>query len=513
MKKVTLRLILGDQLNASHSWFSKTDQDVVYLMAEMRQETDYVVHHIQKVVGYFSAMRNFAETLKREGHQVTYLTLDHESCHRTLSFIIEEQLAVHKALFFEYLEPDEYRLDKQLKEICRRLLIPAKCYDTEHFYTSKNTLKDFFIGKKQYVMEPFYRMMRKKHRVLMEGDKPLGDKWNFDQENRNKWKGQPAIPALIKLSNNVSEVYALIRKHHIKTIGQINDNCFEWPISLEQSEQLLENFCTYLLKDFGNYQDAMHTQEKFLFHSRISFALNTKMISPQRVIKKVIETYENQIFPEVSLNQVEGFVRQILGWREYMRGIYWMEMPSYGEKNILENNNKLPDFYWTANTKMNCLHHAIKQSLETSYAHHIQRLMVTGNYALLTQTNPDFVDQWYLGVYIDAIEWVEMPNTRGMSQWADGGIVATKPYVSSGNYIQKMSNYCESCQYNYKEKTGESACPFNSLYWNFLDEKKAYFKSNHRMSMMLSLLNKMDTQQLIEIKKRAQHIIANPDLY
>jgi deoxyribodipyrimidine photolyase-related protein len=261
MKKVTLRLILGDQLNASHSWFSKTDQDVVYLMAEMRQETDYVVHHIQKVVGYFSAMRNFAETLKREGHQVTYLTLDHESCHRTLSFIIEEQLAVHKALFFEYLEPDEYRLDKQLKEICQRLLLPAKCFDTEHFYTSKNTLKDFFTGKKQYVMEPFYRMMRKKHRVLMEGDKPLGDKWNFDQENRNKWKGQPAIPAPIKLSNNVSEVYALVRKHHIKTIGQINDNCFEWPISLEQSEQLLENFCTYLLKDFGNYQDAMHTHQ------------------------------------------------------------------------------------------------------------------------------------------------------------------------------------------------------------------------------------------------------------
>jgi deoxyribodipyrimidine photolyase-related protein len=348
---------------------------------------------------------------------------------------------------------------------------------------------------------------------LMEGDKPLGDKWNFDQENRNKWKGQPAIPAPIKLSNNVSEVYALVRKHHIKTIGLINDNCFEWPISIEQSEQLLENFCTYLLKDFGNYQDAMHTQEKFLFHSRISFALNTKMISPQRVVNKVIETYENQIFPEVSLNQVEGFVRQILGWREYMRGIYWMEMPSYGEKNSLENINKLPDFYWTANTKMNCLHHAIKQSLETSYAHHIQRLMVTGNYALLTQTNPDFVDQWYLGVYIDAIEWVEMPNTRGMSQWADGGIVATKPYVSSGNYIQKMSNYCESCQYNYKEKTGESACPFNSLYWNFLDEKKAYFKNNHRMSMMLSLLNKMDPQQLIDIKKRAQHIIANPDLY
>ncbi len=215
----------------------------------------------------------------------------------------------------------------------------------------------------------------------------------------------------------------------------------------------------------------------------------------------------------MSLNQVEGFVRQILGWREYMRGIYWMEMPSYAVKNSLENTNKLPDFYWTANTKMNCLHHAIKQSLETSYAHHIQRLMVTGNYALLTQTNPDFVDQWYLGVYIDAIEWVEMPNTRGMSQWADGGIVATKPYVSSGNYIQKMSNYCESCQYNYKEKTGENACPFNSLYWNFLDEKKAYFKNNHRMSMMLSLLNKMDPQQLIDIKKRAQHIIANPDLY
>ena len=231
------------------------------------------------------------------------------------------------------------------------------------------------------------------------------------------------------------------------------------------------------------------------------------------MVDQVLKTYYGQKEDKISLNQVEGFVRQILGWREYMRGIYWREMPGYAKKNALDNHGKLPDFYWTAETKMNCMHQSIKQSLEHSYAHHIQRLMVTGNYALLTQTHPDEVDKWYLGIYIDAIEWVEMPNTRGMSQFADGGLLATKPYVSSGNYIQKMGNYCESCQYNHKEKIGKDACPFNSLYWNFLDEKKAYFEKNNRMAMMLSLLKKMNPNDLKELKKRASHIIENPSEY
>jgi deoxyribodipyrimidine photolyase-related protein len=274
----------------------------------------------------------------------------------------------------------------------------------------------------------------------------------------------------------------------------------------------LDYFCKHLLVHFGDYQDAMHTAQRNLFHSRISFALNTKILHPMEVMKVVIDHYHKN--PEaIALSQVEGFVRQILGWREYMRGIYWREMPDYKSRNQLENFNQLPDFFWTGKTKMNCLKESITDSLETAYAHHIQRLMITGNFALLIQCHPDEVDDWYLGIYADAIEWVQLPNTRGMSQWADGGIVATKPYVSSGAYIHKMSNYCEGCQYDRSKRTGENACPFNSLYWNFLDDKKEHFQKNNRMAMMLRLLEKIPALEKEEIKNRALSVIENPDAF
>jgi deoxyribodipyrimidine photolyase-related protein len=266
------------------------------------------------------------------------------------------------------------------------------------------------------------------------------------------------------------------------------------------------------LEYFGTYQDAMHTQETNLFHSRLSFALNVKILTPLEVVESVIAHYHKNK-EQIELSQVEGFVRQIIGWREYMRGIYWREMPQYKEKNTLQNSNPLPKFYWTGNTQMNCLSKSIKNTLEHSYAHHIQRLMITGNFALLAQVHPDEVDRWYLGVYADAVEWVQLPNTRGMSQWADGGIVATKPYVSAAAYIHKMSNYCSDCRYNNKKRLGEDACPFNSLYWNFLDDKKEFFAKNNRMAMMLRLLEKIPQNELIELKKRAAAVLENPDAY
>ncbi len=263
---------------------------------------------------------------------------------------------------------------------------------------------------------------------------------------------------------------------------------------------------------FGDFQDAMHTKEVNLFHSRLSFSLNTKLISPVEVVDKVIGYYRANK-SDIDISQVEGFVRQIIGWREFMRGVYWKEMPGYANLNKLENYNKLPAFYWTGKTKMNCLKNAITNSLENAYAHHIQRLMITGNFALLIQVNPDEVDEWYLGIYIDAIEWVEITNTRGMSQFADGGIIGTKPYVSAASYIKKMSNYCSGCKYDKNKRVGESACPFNSLYWNFLDDKKKHFENNNRMSMMMNLLNKISKSELLEIKERAAKIIENPDNY
>ncbi len=508
----TLRLILGDQLNLQHSWFAEKDSNIIYLMAEMRQETDYVKHHIQKVVGFFLAMRNFAQSLREDGHNVIYLKIGDDQNPQELEKIIQKCVLEQNIEKFEYQLPDEYRLDEQLCQICEILDIATQVYDTEHFYTSRFELRDFFKGKKQLIMESFYRMMRKKHDIMMVNGQPDGGKWNFDHSNRKKWKGSPAIPEELNFSKDVDDIVTEIENAKVKTFGNIDQKHFNWPVSEKECHQLLDFFCDNLLVHFGDYQDAFHTEEKFLFHSRLSFAMNSKMISPKKVVDTVLEHYYENM-DAIHISQVEGFVRQILGWREYMRGIYWKEMPNYQKLNKLNNHNPLPEFFWTGKTKMNCLKHAISQSLDEAYAHHIQRLMIIGNYALLTQTHPDEVDQWYLGVYIDAIEWVEITNTRGMSQFADGGIVATKPYVSSANYINKMGNYCTDCHFSHSKKVGDKACPFNALYWNFLDAKKEHFQNNQRMSMMLNLLQKKNPDELAELKQRAEEIIAHPEQF
>jgi len=508
----TLRLILGDQLNLNHSWFNQANDDNLYLMAEMRQETDYVKHHIQKVVGFFRAMRNFTSTLEDKGHTVLYFKIGDEKNPQNLPDLIKETISAHEIEKFEYQLPDEYRLDKQLKEICESISIPSEAFDTEHFYTSRDELENHFKDKKQLLMESFYRMMRRKHHILMENDQPEGGKWNFDQSNRKKWDGSPNIPKELSFDTDVSELLEEIKKEEVTTFGNIDAENFPWPTSYQECKKLLEFFCSDLLKHFGDYQDALHTKEKYLFHSRLSFAMNSKMLSPKEVIDTVVDYYYEHK-DDIHISQVEGFIRQILGWREYMRGVYWKEMPEYAKLNKLENHNPLPDFFWTGKTKMNCLHKSITQSLDDAYAHHIQRLMIIGNYALLTQVDPNEVDAWYLGVYIDAIEWVEITNTRGMSQFADGGLVATKPYVSSANYINKMGNYCKECSYSHTVKSGDKACPFNALYWNFLEEKKAHFKNNQRMSMMLSLLEKKSKDDLKELQERAKKIIEHPDQF
>ncbi|MFS4416278.1 cryptochrome/photolyase family protein [Maribacter sp. 2307ULW6-5] len=508
----TLRLVLGDQLNQQHSWFNKVDDNAVYLMAEMRQETDYVKHHIQKVTAFFLAMRSFKDDLEGKGHRFIYLDIGNDRNPQKLEELIHQTLEDIGAEKFEYQLPDEYRLDVQLKAICAALPVPTAAVDTEHFYTQREELAQFFKGKKQLVMESFYRMMRKKHDIMMVNGQPDGGKWNYDQSNRKKWKGNPGIPQEKGFKKEVGSLLAEIRTAGATTFGHIDEDQFSWPTSRADCLSVLDHFCQELLVHFGDYQDAMHTRQKYLFHSRLSFAMNSKILSPKEVIDKVLEHYYAHT-EHIAISQVEGFVRQILGWREYMRGIYWKEMPGYAHLNKLENHHPLPDFFWTGNTKMNCLKHAIGQSLTDAYAHHIQRLMVIGNYALLTQVDPDQVDAWYLGVYIDAIEWVEITNTRGMSQFADGGIVATKPYVSSANYINKMGNYCSGCAYKHTQKVGEDACPFNALYWNFLDAKKEHFKDNNRMAMMMNLLHKKDKAELQELKERAQDIMENPDRF
>ncbi|CAL67672.1 cryptochrome/photolyase family protein [Christiangramia forsetii] len=509
----TLRLILGDQLNHQHSWFNDEQDDITYVLMEMRQETDYVVHHIQKVVAFFSAMRNFGNYLRNKDFQVIYLSINDPENLQNLDKNLNKIISEKNIEKFEYQFPDEYRLDEQLKKFSKHLHIKSEAFDSEHFFTKRDDLEKFYEGKKQLTMEYFYRYMREKNNILMATEKdPEGGKWNFDKSNRKKWTGDPEIPHERGFRKDVSKILKEIEQAEIKTMGSLDEKKFNWPTSREDSLSVLNYFCKNLLIHFGDFQDALHTEQEYLFHSRLSFSMNSKMLSPREVVDSVIDFYYEHR-DTIDISQVEGFVRQILGWREYMRGIYWKEMPGYRRANKLDNQNKLPEFYWNAETKMNCLHHSIKNSLENAYAHHIQRLMITGNYALLTQTHPDEVDHWYLGIYIDAIEWVEITNTRGMSQFADGGIVATKPYVSSGSYINKMSNYCKNCHYKVSKKTEEDACPFNSLYWNFLDSKREYLKGNQRMKMMFSLLDKKDPGELEKIRKRAKKIISNPSIF
>jgi deoxyribodipyrimidine photolyase-related protein len=509
---MTLRLLLGDQLNARHSWFAEVVPDVVYVLMELRQETDYVTHHIQKIIAFFAAMRRFADTLQQQGHRVIYLKINDKDNRQNFADNLTAIMQAIGAERFEYQQPDEYRLDTYLAEFCRRLPIPSQMTDSEHFLTRREELAELFKGKKTYLMETFYRVMRKKYKILLtETGEPEGGKWNYDAENRKKYDGKTSVPPILKPSEAslqvIREVYQDILQAAPVTIGSIRIDAFEWLTTREENLQLLAHFCRYGLHEFGSYQDAMASRHPYLFHSRLSFAMNVKLLHPLEVVQAAIEQWQKNR-QHISLAQVEGFVRQIIGWREYMRGVYWAQMPHYAALNFFGHDRPLPGWYWNGETKMNCLRHAIGQSLQKAYAHHIQRLMVTGNFALLAGIHPDEVDRWYLGIYIDAIEWVEITNTRGMSQFADGGIVGTKPYVSTANYMHKMSDYCTGCHYNKDLKYGDSACPFNSLYWHFYERHREKLARNPRIGMMYVTWDKMATTEREKILAQAEHYLA-----
>lgn len=503
----TLRLILGDQLNSKHSWFNTVNDSVTYVLMEVRSETDCTTHHIQKIVGFFKAMRVFANELKSK-HNVIYIALDDAENKQTFSENIIYLIEKYQFTHFEYQYPDEYRLDQELKKLCNSLTISFSVSDSEHFLSTREELGQFFEGKKTFLMESFYRYMRKKHNVLMEGNQPLTGKWNYDEENRKKLPVQHKPIAPLVFETDVTDLVEMIQNTAIQTIGTIHPKAFLWPTNRTQSLELLDFFVTECLPFFGTFQDAMSPEEWSIYHSRLSFSMNVKLISSKEVIDRAIEEWQNR--PDaIQYNQLEGFVRQIIGWREYMRGIYWNKMPDFAQLNYFNHQNKLPQWFWNGETKMNCLKHSIKQSLEYAYAHHIQRLMITGNFALLAGIHPDEVDQWYLGIYIDAIDWVEITNTRGMSQFADGGIVGTKPYVSSASYIDKMSHYCGSCFYKKAVKTGEKACPFNSLYWNFYDRHSDKLSKNPRIGMMYNVWNKMKSEDKIALLEQANLYLKN----
>jgi deoxyribodipyrimidine photolyase-related protein len=497
----TLRLILGDQLNPLHSWFAEVRADVVYVLMEVRAETDYVRHHAQKVLGIFAAMRDLAAQLKAQGHRVRYVAIDDASNRHSITANLDALVAHYGASNVEYQAPDEWRLDHALREWATQCSAAVQRVDSEHFFTTRDEAAKQFAGKKQWLMESFYRQQRKKHRVLMTPDgQPEGGRWNFDADNRKPWPGTPAAPHDARPCHDHRALWQSIQTAGVQTMGEPQAEAFRWPLNRREALQQLDHFITHALPHFGDYQDAISQRSWHLFHSLLSFALNTKMLNPQEVVQRAEQAWREGRAP---LRAAEGFIRQILGWREYVRGVYWARMPGYTEVNHFAHQRPLPEWFWTGQTRMACMSSAIGQSLEHAYAHHIQRLMVIGNFALLAGLNPQALHEWYLGIYIDAFEWVEAPNTLGMSQWADGGQLATKPYVSSAAYLQRMGDHCASCPYQPKLRVGPNACPFNALYWHFFKQHQSALQVNHRLGMVYHQLGKMSADDVAQLQSQA----------
>ncbi|KJV27680.1 deoxyribodipyrimidine photolyase [Aquitalea magnusonii] len=501
----TLRLILGDQLNPQHSWFASHDANVVYLLLELRQETGYVLHHAQKLLAVLAGMRDFARQLKAAGHRVRYVAIDDPSNRGTLEDNLDALCQHYQATEFAWQAPDEWRLDQQLQQWANRQSIPCRMVDSEHFYTTRHEAGQLFAGKAQWRMEVFYRQMRKRHRVLLQPDgKPVGGEWNYDHDNRKPWRGSPPPPQDTRPGHDHQALWHTLQAAGVQSFGNPAADALRWPLNRTEALQQLHHFIRHGLPQFGDYQDAMHSETPYLFHSLLSFALNTKMLSPREVVAAAEQAWQDGLAP---LPAVEGFIRQILGWREYVRGVYWARMPGYADSNAFDHQRPLPEWFWHGKTGMRCLAHAIGQSLQLAYAHHIQRLMVIGNFSLLAGLSPQALHEWYLGVYIDAFEWVELPNTVGMSQFADGGLLASKPYVSGNAYLHRMGNYCGDCRYRRDARHGADACPFNALYWDFFQRQRPRLGNNPRLALVYRQLDKMPATEQEAIRHSAAAIL------
>ena len=505
-----LIVVLGDQLNRDAAAFDGFDasKDVVW-MAEVDAEATQVWSHKQRIALFLSAMRHFRSALRAEGIDVEYTELQTDSAKGSLSSHLAKTIGKYAPEKVIVTQPGEWRVLEDLKAFCSAQNVALEVREDRHFYVTLADFREHAKGRKAIRMEFFYRQVRKQFKVLMEDDQPVGGEWNYDKSNRKAFpRGGPEAPnqgpgfAPDTVTEEVLELVAARFSEHPGTLDS-----FAWPVTAADAQQALADFVKSRLPNFGDHQDAMWTDEPWLYHSLISTSLNLKLLNPRDVVAAAEQAYQSGSAP---LPAVEGFIRQILGWREYVRGIYWLNMPGYVQLNKMEASEPLPEFYWTVETDLVCLNQAIGQTLEHGYAHHIQRLMVTGLYGLLLGIDPQRLHEWYLAVYVDAVEWVELPNTLGMSQYADGGLMASKPYIATGNYINKMSNYCKSCPKNPKEKTGEDACPFTTLYWDYLIRHQAVLGKNHRMGLQLRNLDRIDDAQRDQIVLQARTIRDNP---
>jgi len=501
----TLRLLLADQLTRGIASLKDLDPKTdVVLMAEVMEEASYVRHHKQKLVFLFSAMRAFAAELREEGIEVDYVELDARGNTGSLGGELKRAVKRHKPDLVTLTEPGEWRVREMFHDWREELDCDVVVREDDRFVCSHAEFERWAHGRKVMTMEFFYREMRKSSGLLMDGAKPEGGRWNFDVENRKKLPKGMVVPKRMRFAPDAEtrRVMALVEKRFPDNFGTLEG--FGWAVTRKDALKALKEFLGSALENFGDYQDAMKTGGPFLFHGLISPYLNAGLLTAREVCEAAEKAYAQGKAP---LNAVEGFIRQIIGWREYVRGIYWLKMPEYRETNHLAAKAKLPDLYWTGETKMNCLANCVADTREHAYAHHIQRLMVLGNFALLAGVSPREVQDWYLLVYADAYEWVELPNVHGMVLFADGGLLGSKPYAASGAYIDRMSDYCGECAYDVKQKAGENACPFNYLYWDFLARNEKTLSGNQRLAMPYRNLARFKPERVKEIRSDAKRFL------
>jgi deoxyribodipyrimidine photolyase-related protein len=507
-----LVLILGDQLDRRSAALEGFDpsSDAVW-MAEVAEEATHVWSHKARIAIFLSAMRHFRDWLRQQGYTVHYHALDDPQNGGSFATELARAVRMHQPQKLIVVEPGEYRVLQSLLQTAQQLGVPLEVRPDRHFLITLDEFCQHAATRKQLRLEFFYREMRQRTGILMEGKQPVGSAWNFDAENRQAFgkQGPGLVPQPVRFPPDAitQEVIRLVEARFPNHPGSLRD--FDWAVTPEDAERALDDFIENRLPLFGAYQDAMWTGEPYLYHSRLSSAINLKLLDPRVAVQKAVDAYTQKHAP---LPSVEGFVRQLLGWREYIRGVYWLHMPEYLERNALGADANLPDFYWTGATDMNCLRETIGQTLRYGFAHHIQRLMVTGLYALLLGVQPKQVHAWYLAIYVDAVEWVELPNVYGMSQFADGGLMASKPYIASGKYLQRMSNYCAGCRYKPDRAVGEDACPFTTLYWDFLMRHEPLFENHPRLAQQVRNLRRLSEADRAAIRAQAAQLRYNsPD--
>ena len=505
-KARNLVLVFGDQLDAHSAAFDGFDtaEDAV-LMMEVKEEATYVPQHKMRLAFFFSAMRHFADDLKDRGYVVHYVTLDDPNNRSSFEAEITRWANKTRPQRLVCVRPGDFRVLESVQSAAKSLNCELDIRKDRHFMSTIDDFRAFAEGRKSLLLETFYRKMRRDHDILMKGKDPVGGNWNFDKDNRGVFgkKGPPKIksPRSFQPDKTTKDVIKLVEQEFPDSPGQLEN--FDYPVTHEQALDALGDFVKYRLKNFGTYQDAMAADHPYLYHSRLSCVLNLHLLDPRKVIDRALQSYGDNQAP---INSVEGFVRQILGWREFVRGVYWFKMPEYAEMNALQADLPMPAFMWTADTEMNCIRICIRQLVDTAYAHHIQRLMVMGLFALLLGVQPYDVHRWHLSMYVDAIDWVSLPNVLGMSQYGDGGIIGTKPYAASGSYINKMSNYCTDCIFDPKESIKENACPFTTLYWDFLSRNHNRLKKNPRMGLQFRNLDRKSDADRDKIRKKADRL-------